>query len=213
MIERNLERLTPDEQSVLEAASVAGAEFSAAAVAAALGRPVSEIEACCTRLSRRERFVNKQGSTTWPDGTVAATFHFHHALYQYALYDRVPDNHRVELHRRIAEREETAYGERVGEIAAELAHHYGRSNEAQKAVEYLGRAAQRALARSAFAEALAHALAGLALIPTLAATAERGHRELPTGHPGARRDCYRRMGLTSDDTGLRANARSRARVG
>jgi len=31
MIERNLERLTPDEQSVLEAASVAGAEFSAAA--------------------------------------------------------------------------------------------------------------------------------------------------------------------------------------
>ncbi len=34
MIERNLERLTLDEQSVLEAASVAGAEFSAAAVAA-----------------------------------------------------------------------------------------------------------------------------------------------------------------------------------
>ena len=177
MIERNLERLTPEEQSVLEAASVAGAEFSAAAVAAALGRPVGEIEACCTRLSRRERFVNKQGSSTWPDGTVAASFHFHHALYQDALYDRVPDNHRIELHRRIAEREETAYGERVGEITAELAHHYGRSNEVEKAVEYLGSAAQRALSRSAFAEALAHARAGLALIPALAATAERGHRE------------------------------------
>ena len=42
MIERNLERLTADEQSVLESASVAGAEFSAAAVAAALERPVGE---------------------------------------------------------------------------------------------------------------------------------------------------------------------------
>ncbi len=39
MIERNLERLKPEEQAVLEGASVAGAEFSAAAVAAALERP------------------------------------------------------------------------------------------------------------------------------------------------------------------------------
>jgi len=157
MIERNLERLTPDEQTVLEAASVAGGEFSAAAIAAALGHPVSEIEACCTRLSRRERFVNKQGSTTWPDRPVTATFRFHHALYQDVIYDRIPDNHRIELHRRIAEREETAYGERVAEIAAELAHHYSRSNKAEKAVEYLGRDAQRAVSRSAFAEALTRA--------------------------------------------------------
>ena len=39
MIERNLERLKSEEQAVLEATSVAGAEFSAAAVAAALERP------------------------------------------------------------------------------------------------------------------------------------------------------------------------------
>lgn len=46
MIERNLERLKPEEQAVLEGASVAGAEFSAAAVAAALERPQNEVEAC-----------------------------------------------------------------------------------------------------------------------------------------------------------------------
>jgi predicted ATPase len=33
VIERNLQRLSPDEQPILEAASVAGAEFSAAAIA------------------------------------------------------------------------------------------------------------------------------------------------------------------------------------
>ena len=66
MIERNLERLNPEEQAVLEAASVAGAEFSAAAVAAALERPQNEVEACCARLSRREQFVIGKGRLHGP---------------------------------------------------------------------------------------------------------------------------------------------------
>ncbi len=106
MIERNLERLNPDAQRVLEAASVVGAEFSAAAVAAALERPLSEVEAICTRLSRHEQFVNDHGISEWPDGTVASSFRFHHALYGDVLYGRMPAGHRVELHRRIAARQE-----------------------------------------------------------------------------------------------------------
>jgi predicted ATPase len=87
MIERNLQRLGANEQRVLEAASVAsaGAEFSAAAVAAALRRPVEEIETICAELSRREQFIEKQGATDWPDGTVASSFRFYHALYQNVL--------------------------------------------------------------------------------------------------------------------------------
>src|SRR5208282_2945651 len=90
MIERNLERLKPEEQAVLEGASVAGPEFSAASVAAALERPQDEVEACCVRLSRREQFVSAQGPIKWPDGTIAEGFRFHHALYQEVLYGRVP---------------------------------------------------------------------------------------------------------------------------
>jgi hypothetical protein len=71
MIERNLRRLDADEQAVLEAASVAGAEFSAAAVAAALQRPMIEVEACCTRLARNEQFIRAQGTSRWPDGTAS----------------------------------------------------------------------------------------------------------------------------------------------
>ena len=81
MIERNLERLKPQEQTVLEGASIAGAEFSSASVAAALECPQYEVEECCKRLSRREEFVSEQGPITWPDGTVATSFRFHHALY------------------------------------------------------------------------------------------------------------------------------------
>jgi predicted ATPase len=40
MIERNLDRLDAEEQAVLQGASVVGAEFAVAAVAAALERPV-----------------------------------------------------------------------------------------------------------------------------------------------------------------------------
>jgi predicted ATPase len=49
MIERNLERLTPDQQRVLQAASVAGVQFSAAAIAA--------IDESCRELARKEQFI------------------------------------------------------------------------------------------------------------------------------------------------------------
>ena len=178
MIERNLERLTPEDQRVLEAASVAGAEFSAAAVAAALDRPASEIEASCTRLSRREQFVSRQGSATWPDGTVAANFRFHHALYQGVLYDRLPDGHRVELHRRIADRQETAYGERAGEVAAVLANHYRRATERDKAARYFQLAGERAMDRRAYREAEQHYRDALAMLLALPESTERNNREL-----------------------------------
>ena len=156
MIERNLERLNPAAQRVLEAASIAGAEFSAAAIAAAIERPLSEIEGTCTRLARHEQFVTADGTSEWPDGTVASSFRFLHSLYGDVLYGRVPAGYRVELHRRIAARLEKAHGERAGEIATELAHHYSRANDRNKAIQYLQIAGERAAARYAMVEAERH---------------------------------------------------------
>src|SRR5262249_9747697 len=47
LLERRVDRLGEDERRVLEAASVAGPEFSAAAVAAALGEDELAVEGCC----------------------------------------------------------------------------------------------------------------------------------------------------------------------
>jgi predicted ATPase len=132
---------------VLESASVVGAEFSTAAVAAALERPQNEIEAYCVRLARREQFVAARGAIEWPDGTVAARFRFHHALYQEVLYGLLPPGQRVQLHRLIAVREEAGYGERVNEVATELAHHYSCANNRNKAIHYFRLAGERAVAR------------------------------------------------------------------
>jgi len=178
MIERNLERLRPEEQAMLEGASVAGAEFSAAAVAAALERPQYEIEEYFTRLSRREQFVSEQGPIIWPDGTVAAGFRFHHALYQEVLYGRLPIGHQVQLHRRIAAREEAGYGERAAEVATELANHYRRANDKQKATQYFQLAGQRAITRAAMIEAERHFSDALELLGELPENGERDRREL-----------------------------------
>jgi DNA-binding winged helix-turn-helix (wHTH) protein/predicted ATPase len=178
MIERNLDRLSTEEQRVLEAASVAGVEFSAAAVAAALERPVGDIERCCAGLSRREQFVTPSEATNWPDGTVASRFRFHHALYGEVLYDRVPASHRVELHRRIAEREENAYGERAQEIAAELAHHYACAHDKNKAIQHFTRAGRQAVRRSAHDEAIRNLNSAIELLRTLPDSLDRKMQEL-----------------------------------
>jgi DNA-binding winged helix-turn-helix (wHTH) protein/tetratricopeptide (TPR) repeat protein len=178
MIERNFDLLKPDEQAVLEAASVVGAEFSAAAVAAALDREVGDIETQCLELSRREQFLSARTPISWPDGTLATGFRFHHALYQEVLYARVPAAHRLRLHGRIAEREEAAYGERAHQIATSLAHHYSRANHKDKAVKYFQLAARQAAGRGAVVEAEGHYSRALSLLGQLPTGAERDRREL-----------------------------------
>ena len=178
MIERNLERLKPEEQTVLEGASVAGAEFSAAAVAAALERPQDEVEACCVRLSRREQFVIGKGPIAWPDGTVAAGFRFHHTLYQEVLYGLLPPGNLAHLHRLIAVREEAGYGERAAEVATELAHHYSRANDRNKAIHYSRLAGERAVTRGAVVEAEGHYNRALLLLGELPQAVERDRVEL-----------------------------------
>jgi DNA-binding winged helix-turn-helix (wHTH) protein/predicted ATPase len=178
LIERQQERLSAQEQRVLEVASVAGAEFSAAAVAAGLETTVEEVEEQCTELARREQFLYVQGTAEWPDGTVAAQYGFWHALYQEVLYDRIPARRRQRLHQRIGEREEQAYGEQAREIAAELALHFERGREYRKAVHYLQQAGENSSRRSAHQEAITLLTKGLELLKTLPDTPERIQQEL-----------------------------------
>ncbi|PWT82119.1 MAG: hypothetical protein C5B58_08780 [Acidobacteria bacterium] len=167
MIERNLERLKAEEQAVLEAASVAGVEFSAVIVAAGLERPRSEVEACCMRLSRREQFVVGKDPIARPDGTLATSFRFLHALYQEVLYEGMPIGRRAEIHRRMAETEEAAYGEQASEIAGQLAHHFGRGGSSERAIEYLSRAGEHAASKGADNEVIAQLGAALELVAKL----------------------------------------------
>ena len=178
MIAAQFQRLAAEEQHALAVASVAGVEFSAAAVAAGLGEPVIPVEARCEAIAQRGDFLEPRGTTTWHDGTVAARYGFRHALFQQVIYEGLPAGQRHHLHRRLAASLEQAYGEQVGEVATDLARHWQRGGDAERAVCYRGLAAQKANRRAAPREAMVQVARALELLKTLPETRERLRLEL-----------------------------------
>ena len=149
LIEAQLTRLAPEDYALLEAASVAGAEWSAATVAAACGHDVDVVEERCGALVRDHLFLQPRGTVEWPDGTLATRYGFRHALHQQVLYERVPPGRRARMHRQIGDRLETGLGPRARESAAELAMHFARGHDARRAAQYHHHAGENALRRGA----------------------------------------------------------------
>jgi len=178
LIERQLERLSEEEQRVLEVASVAGAEFAVAAIATALKHDLDAIEDGCEGLAGQGHFLTERGVAEWPDGTMSGRYAFQHALYQHVLYDRIAEARRGRFHRLIGERLETSYGERAREVAAELAVHFERGRDYRRAIRYLQQAGENAIRRSAHVEAIGLLTKGLELLKTLPDTPERTQQEL-----------------------------------
>ena len=91
--------------------------------------------------------------------------------------------HRVRLHQQIGLRKEAGYGAEAPTIAAELAMHFTRAQDAPRAVEYLRHAADMAMRRQAYQEAMQHCTTGLGLLATLPDTAGRRQQELAMQSP------------------------------
>jgi DNA-binding winged helix-turn-helix (wHTH) protein/predicted ATPase len=178
LVELLLDQLSAEDQRVLEAASVVGMESSAAAVAAGLEEDVEAIDERCAALARRGQFLQASGSEEWPDGTLAGRYRFRHTLYQQVVYERVPAGRRRPLHRRIGMQQEAGYGEQSADHAAALATHFEHGGEYRRAVRYRRQAAENALRRSAYREAIDHLSRGLAVLPRLPDSPERARLDL-----------------------------------
>ena len=172
LVHEQYEHLAVDDRRVVEAAAVAGANFSAALVGAALQLDATAVEERCAQLARQGRFLKAQATTTWPDGTVAAGFAFLHALYGQGVAERVPQGRRVEWQRRMALRQEHAYGAQCSAIAAELAMRFQAARDVARSVRYLQMAGTAALSRCAYPESIAALRRGLALVPELPAASQ-----------------------------------------
>ena len=178
LILRQMARVTPQEAHVLSAASVAGTEFSAAAVAAALQTDLEAIEESCQQLVEGEEFLRPAGISEWPDTTKTSRYAFRHALFQELWYEQVPLQRRQRFHRHIGERLEQAYTHHTKDVAAELALHFEQGRDFQRALPYLQQAAQNAIQRFAHQEAASHLTRGLQLLTTLPDTPTRARQEL-----------------------------------
>jgi predicted ATPase len=90
----------------------------------------------------------------------------------------VLQDQRKVLHERTAQAIEGLYGSSLDDHYSELAYHYSRSANTQKAVEYLRLAGEQAVQRSAYAEAISHLTTALELLKPLPDTPERLQQEL-----------------------------------
>jgi class 3 adenylate cyclase/predicted ATPase len=107
-----------------------------------------------------------------------ATYVFKHALIQDAAYESLLKSTRQHYHQRIALVLEAQFVETAEAQPELLAHHYMEAGLIEQAVPYWQQAGQRAIARSAYMEAMTHLRQGLEMLQTLPETPERTQREV-----------------------------------
>jgi len=186
MIEQQIEDLPEDDQKFLKTASIAAAvgfEFSSAALAAALENDPSasqqdRIEERCEALTRRLNFLHATGISRWPDGTIAATYAFGHALYQEVLYGMNSAGYRARTHLRIANRLQNAFAAKSTAVASELSAHFERGGEFRRAAECLNDAIDTMISRGASLLALRETERALELLHRAPDENNRVHAEL-----------------------------------
>jgi class 3 adenylate cyclase/tetratricopeptide (TPR) repeat protein len=137
--------------------SVLGREFSYRLLKAVADSSEAEINVNLDRLVESE-LIYRRGAVP------GATYIFKHALVQDTAYETLLLRRRQQLHARVAEILERVFPEIMRTEPETLAHHYARAGNADKAVSYLGRFAEKAAGMYAHTEALAaleeaHALA------------------------------------------------------
>jgi predicted ATPase/DNA-binding winged helix-turn-helix (wHTH) protein len=177
-IEHQIDQVNEKAHQVLQTASIAGREFSAAAVAAGREESIDEVETICEGLVRQTLFLQRRGTDEWPDRTVAARYRFLHVLHQNILAESMTTRQRIIQHRRVGERLEVAYGTRVQEIAAELALRFEEGRDYDRALQYRWQAGTNATRRHAHQEAIIHFTKALDLLALLPDTQERKQLEL-----------------------------------
>jgi predicted ATPase len=162
LIDPEIERLTPAEQHILEAASLMRVVFPAWAVAAALEQDLTATEEACDKLARQSCFIHRAGHDELPDGTRSDFYAFAHGLYREVLYQKQAASRRAKGHTRIAQRLGELFAGREENVAQEMAMHYEAAGNWERATAALRTAARHAQQRQAYSEAaqlLRHSLA------------------------------------------------------
>ncbi|MBI2467200.1 MAG: AAA family ATPase [Candidatus Rokubacteria bacterium] len=158
-------------KAVAQLGATIGREFSYELLAAVSPLEPERLRMALDRLVEAELLYRRGAATS-------ATYVFKHGLIQEAAYQSLLRSVRQHYHRRIVQ----VLGERFPAMLdahPELAaHHCTEAGLAAQAVPYWQRAGERAIRRSASAEAIAHLEKGIELVGTLPDTSARREQEL-----------------------------------
>ena len=166
-----IDRLPADQKELLHTLAVMGREFPLGLIRRVVQRSDPGLDHLLEELQLAE-FIYEQPAV----GDVE--YIFKHALTQEVAYNSILSDRRKLFHERTGQALESMFAANLDDHLSELAHHYSRSDNAAEAVEYLGRAGQQALRRSAYPDAISSLMAAIDLLQRLPESRERIQQEL-----------------------------------
>ena len=143
-----LDQLGPARE-VAQIGSVIGSGFSYDLLRAIAGMEDAPLQTALERLADAG-ILSVHGSAP------VSEYRFKHALIQEAAYENLLKTRRQFLHRRVAEVLRDRFGDTAAAEPEVLAHHFMQAGLTDSAIEWWGKAGDRALHRSAFQEAMTH---------------------------------------------------------
>jgi class 3 adenylate cyclase/tetratricopeptide (TPR) repeat protein len=149
LLAARIDRLSFEEKRLLQAAAVIGRDVPFALLQSITAQPEEQLRRGLARL-QAAGFLYE--SCLFPE----RVYTFRHALTREAAYGSLLERHRQAYHAAVGFALEEGYADRLDEVFERLAHHFGRSPEDARAVDYAILAAGKAQRRWANAEALAH---------------------------------------------------------
>jgi len=144
LISARLDTLPPERKSLLQDAAVMGKVFWSGAVAYMSGGEERSVREGLHELARKELVRPMRTSSVKDQGEYA----FWHALVRDVAYSQIPRADRARRHRMAAEWIERMAGDRVGDQAELLSHHYEQALQLSSAAGALDEAEREELRRS-----------------------------------------------------------------
>jgi DNA-binding transcriptional ArsR family regulator len=130
VIMARVDSLPEGAKNVLQTGSAIGREFSCELIKRVTGVPQPEITSHLSAL-RDSELLYERG--IFPQ----ATYIFRHSLTQEVAYDSLLQKRKQEIHERVGQAIEALYTDRLEEFYEVLAHHYSKTENSEKALQYL----------------------------------------------------------------------------
>ena len=168
VVERRLTRLPDRTSEMLALAAVLGERFDLAVLAEASGDSEGSVIETL-RPAVGARLVNE---------TDAGSYQFTHALVRSALEDALGPTRRVQLHRAAGSALEAVHAGHLEVHLPQLAQHFARARDVERAIDYASRAGDRALTQLAHDEAVTYYRQALELLQVAGDSPGGQHIEL-----------------------------------
>ena len=160
MLAARIDRLETPQKELLQTLAVVGRESSLALIRQLASREDIQLERMLADLQAGE-FIYEQPA----NGDIA--YIFKHTLTQEVAYNSLLVERRKLLHELVATAIEKLFAGSIDSHFVELAYHYSRSENTNKAIKYLHSAGRQLAQRSAFSEALSYLNKGVSLLTAL----------------------------------------------